>query len=244
MSGRLRVYIATAISKGDMLANVERADEAFFRLLRAGFAPFNPVWSVFGGSAYRHGPSLDRVVAEADTLPGNTTHEDWMGADLPWVAVSDAVLRLPGESVGADREVELAEKLGIPVYHDAEELIASPPTVGDERFQGLLRDMSRLHARKSRDYGRGKDPLANLRGSTAVGVEPWRAAWLRAQDKVHRLNSYCLNGNLANESAEDSWMDLSSYCLLTLLLHREAAKPNRIEIALEDLQERKEKEQP
>jgi hypothetical protein len=30
----------------------------------------------------------------------------------------DAVLRLPGESVGADQDVATAERLGLPVYYD------------------------------------------------------------------------------------------------------------------------------
>jgi hypothetical protein len=42
---------------------------------------------------------------------------------LPWVSVADAVLRLPGTSPGADREVALALSLGIPVYYDIEEML-------------------------------------------------------------------------------------------------------------------------
>jgi hypothetical protein len=34
----------------------------------------------------------------------------------------DAVLRIPGESKGADGDVELAGKLGLPVYHRLDEL--------------------------------------------------------------------------------------------------------------------------
>jgi hypothetical protein len=119
-----RVYIAGPISKGDMLHNVEQADRAFAALLKAGFAPFCPHWSVFHNSAYRTGPSLDRVVAEADAKPNGTTYEDWMGVDLPWVEVSDALLRLPGDSTGADMEVACARDHGIPVFHAVAELVA------------------------------------------------------------------------------------------------------------------------
>ena len=34
----------------------------------------------------------------------------------------DAVLRLPGESTGADQDVAIAEQRGLPVYHRIEEI--------------------------------------------------------------------------------------------------------------------------
>jgi hypothetical protein len=34
----------------------------------------------------------------------------------------DAVLRLPGQSAGADQDVATAQKLGLPVYHDVAEI--------------------------------------------------------------------------------------------------------------------------
>ncbi len=121
---RRRVYIAGPISKGDMLHNVRQADAAFLALLRAGFAPMCPHWSVYHGSACR---PINRegapVVATADAKPNGTTHEDWMGVDLPWVAVSDAVLRLPGESTGADLEVAEAITRDIPVFTTVEALV-------------------------------------------------------------------------------------------------------------------------
>lgn len=112
---RPRVYIAGPISKGDLPTNIRNASETFFRLLRAGFAPFCPHWSAYSGGPY------DRPVA--NHLPCGTSHDDWMGADLPWVAVSDGLLRLPGESAGADKEVEAAWKCGIPVFFRVEDLL-------------------------------------------------------------------------------------------------------------------------
>ena len=47
---------------------------------------------------------------------GNISHEMWTKVNLPWVMVSDAVLRLPGESVDADTVIEQAVILGIPVF--------------------------------------------------------------------------------------------------------------------------------
>lgn len=124
MSDRKRVYIACPISKGDPLHNIQQADDAFFALLKAGFAPFNPIWSMFADGAYRSNSGA--VAAYASHLPRGTIHEDWMEADLPWVAVAHAVLRLPGESRGADMEVLLAHKLNIPVFFGVNDLIDNP----------------------------------------------------------------------------------------------------------------------
>ena len=45
-------------------------------------------------------------------------YEFWLDQDLVWLKECDAVLRLPGESAGADTEVRIAKHLGMPIYHD------------------------------------------------------------------------------------------------------------------------------
>jgi len=92
---------------------------------------------------------------------------------------------------------------------------------GHAGYLALLDEMAALHRRKAADYGSDADPLANVRGSVAIGIEPWRAAWLRALDKVHRVNRFCLKGELACEGVEDSLMDLAAYALIALALMRE-----------------------
>lgn len=44
--------------------------------------------------------------------------EFWYAYDLAIVARCDAVLRLPGDSTGADEEVRFADERGIPVFFD------------------------------------------------------------------------------------------------------------------------------
>ncbi|QMU70635.1 DUF4406 domain-containing protein [Streptacidiphilus sp. P02-A3a] len=39
----------------------------------------------------------------------------------------DAVLRLPGDSAGADQDVATAQRLGLPVYHDVAEIPGRTP---------------------------------------------------------------------------------------------------------------------
>jgi hypothetical protein len=47
-----------------------------------------------------------------------------MMLDKEWVLRCDCLLRLPGESPGADEEVELAVKNNIPVFYSIDELAA------------------------------------------------------------------------------------------------------------------------
>lgn len=48
----------------------------------------------------------------------------WYAYDLATLARCDAVLRLPGASTGADREVEFAVEIGKPVFTSKAELYA------------------------------------------------------------------------------------------------------------------------
>lgn len=210
MSDRFRIYVAGPISKGDLRHNVQQARDAGGQLLKAGFAPFVPHLSCYWAGD------------TPEVLPSGTTHEDWLGMDLPWVAVSDAVLRLPGESKGADAEVALARQLGIPVYHEVLSLIENPPARGEPQFEALLREMLHLHRQKARDYGSGLDPFANVRASSAWGIPPWLGALLRLNDKVVRLQTFAKTGVLANEGAEDSMIDIACYAIIALVLLRES----------------------
>jgi nucleoside 2-deoxyribosyltransferase len=51
------------------------------------------------------------------------SYEAWLEIDRNQLAVCDALYRMPGESSGADREVEYAHELGIPVFADGRELV-------------------------------------------------------------------------------------------------------------------------
>ncbi len=119
---RKRIYIAGPISKGDLTENVNRATAAFVALAKAGFAPFCPHWSCYASPATR---VSEHVVSNLGTVHGSEEmqHADWMGVDLAWVAVSDGVLRLPGESTGADLEVSLAIERGLPVFLSVAEVV-------------------------------------------------------------------------------------------------------------------------
>ena len=94
---------------------------------------------------------------------------------------------------------------------------------GDARFHALLKEIGDLHDKKQADYGVQTDPFANVRGSADWGIEPWIGAMIRANDKIKRLQKYAREGNLENETAEDSFKDLAVYALIALILHNEGA---------------------
>lgn len=217
---RARIYVAGPITLGDTEHNITRAEVAGLALMKAGFAPHVPhLW-------YRA-----HNVGEAN----HDSLEAWLAVDLPWVFMSDAVVRLPGASAGADRETALAEEYGIPVYRgDTDEAavqaaIDANPKGMEDRWFHIWREIGALYNRKQQDYGRKADPYANVRGSAEWGVRPWVGAMIRATDKVKRLQKAATDGNLANESAADSFKDLAVYALIALVLHEQehATEPAR-----------------
>src|SRR5512141_1004924 len=84
--GMIHVYIAGPISKDPLGGTREAVLEARF-LDSQGFACFVPHLSV-----------LSEMIAPRE-------YEEWMALDFAWLAKCAALLRLPGESQGADREV-------------------------------------------------------------------------------------------------------------------------------------------
>ena len=56
-------------------------------------------------------------------IVGTCDYEEWMAIDFEMVRRSDAVFRLPGISDGAEREVALADDLGLPVFTVMDELL-------------------------------------------------------------------------------------------------------------------------
>ena len=103
------------------------------------------------------------------------------------------------------------------------QVLASPPVVngGNPVFLGLLDEIRALHLKKAADYGSDSDPLANVRSAADIGLAPEVGAWLRARDKVHRIDSFFRRGSLENESVADSLMDLAAYSLIALVMMRE-----------------------
>lgn len=112
----IRVFVAAPIGPLDegRPARLAAAIDAGRDLLLAGFAPFVPhVWA---------------AIRNADDW---IDYDQWITHGFAWLDVCHVVLRLPGESPGADREVARAHARGIPVFDSVEAvtkaLIAEPP---------------------------------------------------------------------------------------------------------------------
>lgn len=93
---------------------------------------------------------------------------------------------------------------------------------GDPRFHAVLDEIRVMHERKGSDYGTSLDIFANVRASEEFGIQAWKGAVLRANDKMARLKTYFTKGTLANEGVDDSLLDLANYAAIALVLFREA----------------------
>jgi len=100
----ISVYIASPYTKGDVAVNVRKSFIVADKLAREGYLPFPPLFSHFWHFLFPH------------------PYEYWMRLDKEWILHCNCVLRLPGESRGADEEVEYATNAGIPVFYSIKEL--------------------------------------------------------------------------------------------------------------------------
>jgi hypothetical protein len=85
--------------------NLLRGIAVSLRLLEEGYCVYSP----FALSFFSY-----RKIGLAE--PGTARYEGLMQNDIAWVRVCDCVLRLPGFSAGAEREVLAAMQAGIPVF--------------------------------------------------------------------------------------------------------------------------------
>lgn len=100
----LVVFISSPYTLGDKADNVQRQIEMAHTLLDYGYCPVAPL--------------LSHYLEQWHPRPW----EEWMEMDMALLARCDALLRLAGESRGADREVAEARRLGIPVVFSVEQL--------------------------------------------------------------------------------------------------------------------------
>ena len=92
----MKIYIAGAYTS-DPENNVNKAMEVADEVFERGDIPFLPHLFHFWNLKIAH------------------RYEDWMKMGSVFLKDCDQLIRIPGESSGADREVEMAKELGIPV---------------------------------------------------------------------------------------------------------------------------------
>lgn len=104
-----RIYVAGPYTQGDVGQNVANSIDICDELLTLGYYPFCPHLTHFWHIKRPH------------------RYEKWMDYDKEWLKQCDAVLRMQGNSSGADKEVELANIIDIPVYYDIDTLLKEMP---------------------------------------------------------------------------------------------------------------------
>ena len=100
----IKVYIASPYSKGNRLENVRRQIDVASQLIDLGYNPFWPLNTHFVDELYPK------------------EYELWLRLDFEWLHTCNCLLRLTGESPGADREVIEAYFYNIPIFYSIEEL--------------------------------------------------------------------------------------------------------------------------
>lgn len=100
-----KIYIASPYTLGDKEYNVRRQIECADILMDKNFCIFTPLLSHY------HNQIFER------------SYESWMKQDFEWIKVCDGLIRLSGESIGADLEVQFAKDNNIPVFYSINECI-------------------------------------------------------------------------------------------------------------------------
>lgn len=96
---KLYIYIAGPYSKGDVGENVFQAVHAAFIVADRGHEYYLP-----------HNTHLEHIIQPRP-------YEFWLAHDMEWLRKCTALLRLDGDSSGADKEVTEAERLDLPVFY-------------------------------------------------------------------------------------------------------------------------------
>lgn len=159
---RKRIYISGPITKGCRNENFSQAAKAQIELMQAGWSTYNPMLSM------------------ANFASEECDWETWLECDESWVLVSDLVLRLPGASLGAERECEFARRHNIPVVGPAyfeclKELF--PEETKSAYSQRDLLNLMRFQRARRREQG-----LPAFRETNAIVLNPLIAESLSTLD--------------------------------------------------------------
>jgi len=101
----MKVFISGPYTSGDVVINVRNAVLMAEKVIEKGHIPFVP-----------HLNHLWHLISPHEDI------EFWYSFDLKWLRVCDILLRLPGKSIAADKEVRYALTHSKRVIHDINEL--------------------------------------------------------------------------------------------------------------------------
>ena len=118
------IYVAGPISKGSWDGNMIQATRAFNMFVYGGLIPFVP-----------HATSILNHVYVSDeiTVAPTDDYNFWLGYDFSYLRdVCHAMLRMPGESWGTDREKEYMASMDKPSFDTVEEVFDYAESLGYE----------------------------------------------------------------------------------------------------------------
>jgi hypothetical protein len=80
----------------------------------------------------------------------------------------------------------------------------------DQAFEDVSEELLQMFLKKHKDYGKG-----NILSVQELGVA------LRISEKIERIKHLLMQGNKpANESVEETWIDIGVYAVIAVLLRR------------------------
>jgi hypothetical protein len=98
-----------------MQQNLERLEASALKLFRAGHIPLIGEWL-----------ALPLLKIAGSKKPGDEIYKEILyPVAHRLITKCDAILRIEGESTGADNDVKIARELGLPVYYHIEEIIGN-----------------------------------------------------------------------------------------------------------------------
>jgi len=98
------IYISGPYTKPDPVENTHKAIQIAEEIIRLGCTPYIPHLNLLWHLVYPHPIDF------------------WYEMDIDILPRCDAVLRLSGDSRGADTEILLAQQLSIPIFYFLDEL--------------------------------------------------------------------------------------------------------------------------
>ena len=152
-----RVYVAGPLSQGNWMDNIRHALDIAEFLRGHGVVPVIPHLSAF------------------DHLVHPQKHREWLAEDFSHLATCDALVRLPGESPGSEKEWDEARRLALPCFAwDGSDSVSAflgwldqwepedpaERTIGDV-MAGLAKDVELLKTQRMLDGDRYRQGLAH-----------------------------------------------------------------------------------
>ena len=165
----MRVYIAGPYQHPGPVENTRKAILAAERLIAAGHTPYIPHLTLFWHLVAPHEVAF------------------WYAHDIEWLRVCDALVRLPGESKGADEEVRIARDMGMPIYtegvpHNLDNNDLAELLNGFEGFVLRCRQRLRMGSRQYGDDWKTKDNLAEAKAEALDFFNYGFLAWMQDQE--------------------------------------------------------------